>query len=87
MRMLSEFEAKNLQALRKLEDKDKVTVLPFPDDVLKKLHKMTKEVLEEQAAKDPTFKKVYDAYEAFSKDNNSWNKLSEAAYQHAKNLK
>ena len=85
--MLSQFEAQNLTALRKLKEQDKVTVLPFPDDVLKELHKMTKEVLDEEAAKDPTFKKVYDAYETFSKDNDGWNALSEAAYQHARNLK
>jgi TRAP-type mannitol/chloroaromatic compound transport system substrate-binding protein len=87
VQMLSEFEAQNLAALQKLKEKDKVEVLPFPDDVLKELHKMTKEVLEEQAAKDPAFKKVYDAFEAFSKDNDSWNSLSEAAYQRARNLK
>ena len=84
--MLSQFEAKNLQALRKLKEQDHVEVLPFPDDVLKALKGYTKEVLDEQSAADPEFKKVYDAYTAFSKDNDSWNALSEAAYQHAKNL-
>ena len=85
--MLSQFEAQNLAALRKLKEEDKVQVLPFPDDVLKELHKMTNEVLDEEAAKDPTFKKVYEAYQSFSKDNDGWNALSEAAYQHARNLK
>jgi len=84
--MLSQFEAKNLQALRKLKEQDHVEVLPFPDDVLKALKGYTKEVLDEQSAVDPEFKKVYDAYTAFSKDNDSWNALSEAAYTHARNL-
>jgi TRAP-type mannitol/chloroaromatic compound transport system substrate-binding protein len=84
--MLSQFEAKNLAALKELKEKYKVEVYPFPDDVLKALHGYTKEVLEEEAAKDATFKRVYEAYEAFMKDNDAWNKLSEAAYQKARNL-
>jgi len=83
---LSQFEAKNLEALRKLKEEHKVQVLPFPDDVIKALKGYTKEVLEEQAAADPEFKRVYEAYSAFSKDNDAWNALSEAAYYRAKNL-
>ena len=85
--MLSQFEAKNLAALRKLKEEHKVEVYPFPDDVIKALRGFTKEVLEEQSASDPEFKKVYDAYTAFSNDNDGWNVLSEAAYQRARNLK
>jgi len=84
--MLSQFEAKNLAALKRLKEEHKVQVLPFPDDVLKQLKAYTKEVLDEQAASDPEFKKVYEAYEAFSKDNDAWNALSEAAYHKARNL-
>ena len=84
--MLSQFEAKNLEALRKLKEQHKVQVLPFPDDVIKALKGFTKEALEEQSAADPEFKRVYDAYTAFSKDNDAWNVLSEAAYQRARNL-
>jgi len=85
--MLSQFEAKNLTALRKLKEEHKVEVYPFPDDVLKALKGFTKEVLEEQSAVDPEFKKVYEAYTAFSNDNDGWNTLSEAAYHRARNLK
>ena len=84
--MLSEFEAKNLAALRKLKVEHKVEVLAFPDDVIKALKGFTTEVLEEQAAADPEFKKVYEAYTVFSKDNDSWNALSEAAYQRARTM-
>ncbi|WP_455207055.1 TRAP transporter substrate-binding protein [Kaarinaea lacus] len=84
--MLSQFEARNLEALRKLKEEYKVEVLPFPDDVIGALKGFTKEVLEEQSATDPEFKKVYEAYSAFSKDNDGWNLLSEAAYQRARTL-
>ena len=85
--MLSQFEAKNLEALRTLKEDHKVEVLPFPDDVIKALKGFTKEVLEEQSAADPEFKKVYEVYTAFSNDNDGWNTLSEAAYHPARNLK
>lgn len=84
--MLSQFEAKNLAALRRLTEQHQVEVIPFPDDVIKELKRLTKEVLDEQSSKDPVFKKIHDAYQAFSKDNDGWNALSEAAYQKARNL-
>ena len=84
--MLSQFEAKNLAALRKLKEQHNVQVFPFPDDVIKQLKALTVEVLNEQAANDPEFDKVYKAYQAFSKDNDGWNALSEAAYQKARSL-
>jgi TRAP-type mannitol/chloroaromatic compound transport system substrate-binding protein len=84
--MLSQFEAKNLEALQRIKEEHNVEVLPFPDDVLKSLHKFTDEVLAEQAANDPEFKRVYEAYTKFSQNNDSWSALSEAAYQRARNL-
>jgi len=85
--MLAQFEAKNLAALRILKEKHKVEVLSFPDEVLLALKKYTKEVLQEKAANDPEFEKIYRDYVTFSADNDSWNTLSEAAYQRAKTLK
>ena len=84
--MLSQFEAKNLATLRKLKEKHNVEVIPFPDDVLMALKKHTAEVMKEQADADPEFKKVYEAYTAFSADNDQWNALSEAAYHQARKL-
>jgi TRAP-type mannitol/chloroaromatic compound transport system substrate-binding protein len=84
--MLSQFEANNLAALKKLRDEHNVEIHPFPDDVINELHNLTVEVLEEEAEKDETFKRVYNAYSAFSADNDRWNTLSEAAYQKARGL-
>ncbi|MCK4587646.1 MAG: ABC transporter substrate-binding protein, partial [Gammaproteobacteria bacterium] len=82
--MLAQFEAKNLAALRTLKDKHKVQVYAFPDEVITALHNMTKEVLEEESAKDADFKRIYEAYQAFMVDNDGWSELSEAAYQKAR---
>jgi len=82
--MLNQFEARNMQALRRLKDEYKVQVLPFPDDVLAELHRLTGEVMDEEAAKDPAFKKVYENYRRFMADHDEWGQLSEAAYQRAR---
>lgn len=81
--MLSEFEAKNLQALRTLQEKYKVQVRRFPEEVLRELRKMTKDVLDEEASKDAEFKRVYDAYSAFQSTHRDWSELSEVAYAQA----
>lgn len=82
--MLNQFEARNMQALRRLKDEHGVRVLPFPDDVLAELHRLTGEVLDEEAAKDPAFKKVYENYRGFMTGHDEWGQLSEAAYQRAR---
>ncbi len=82
--MLNQFEARNMQALHRLKDEHRVQVLPFPDDVLAELHRLTGEVLDEESAKDPAFKKVYENYRAFMADHDEWGQLSEAAYQRAR---
>jgi TRAP-type mannitol/chloroaromatic compound transport system substrate-binding protein len=84
--MLSEFEAKNLSALQELQNKYHVKTYPFPDDVIRTLHKYSREVLKENAAKDPKFNRVYTAYEKFAANNSAWNEISEAAYARALKL-
>jgi len=83
--MLSEFEARNLEALHELKTKHKVKVLAFPDDVLKTLKKFTHKILEAEAAKDAKFKKIYQSYNRFRDNNDAWGDISEAA--HARTLK
>ena len=84
--MLSEFESKNLEALRELQTKYKVKTYEYPKDVVATLRKYAKEVMEENAAKDKTFKKVYKAYESFRTNNDAWSEISEAAYAKVRKL-
>ena len=84
--MLSEFEARNLEALKTLENKYKVKTYVFPDAVIKHLHRFTNDVLNEEADKDKVFKKVYAAYEKFSATHDAWSEISEAAYSRARIL-
>lgn len=84
--MLSEFEAKNLEALHELKVKHKVNALLFPDDVIKTLRKLTKTTLDAEAAENADFKRIYKAYNTFRDSNDAWSDISEAAYARALKL-
>jgi len=80
---LSKFEALNIKALRELKEEHHVKVLAFPPTVLKELNRLTQVALDEEAAKDASFKKVYEAYKQFQADNTAWNAISDDAYSKA----
>lgn len=80
LQMFSEMEQKNLSALQELKNRPGIQLHRFPDDVLTKLKSLTDETLAEEAANDPKFKRVYDAYEAFRKKDDAWSDVSEKAY-------
>jgi TRAP-type mannitol/chloroaromatic compound transport system substrate-binding protein len=58
----------------------KVKVLPFPKDVLDLAFKTSMALYEEVGAKNPNWKKVYDDYSAFRKEQNLWFRFTEAKY-------
>ena len=80
VRMLSEMEQKNLSALQELKAREGVQIHRFPSDVLAKLKSLTDETLAEEAAANPKFKAIYDAYNAFRNQNDAWSAISENAY-------
>lgn len=77
----AQMEFHNQKALTELRTKKNIQILEFPEDVLKEFKRLTKETLDEEAAANPKFKRVYDAYETFRTHYQSWDKLSEEAYQ------
>lgn len=79
--MHAEFEARNQEALQELKEKHPhIEILQFPEEVLTELKRLTDETLEEEAAKDPAFKEVYENYKAFSEQNAELKALTESAY-------
>lgn len=80
--MHAEFDVLNQQALQELKEKHKnVEILQFPDDVMDEFKRLTAEVLNEEAANDPVFRKVYENYAAFHRQNLEWDNLSDGAYR------
>ncbi|MBN2568838.1 MAG: TRAP transporter substrate-binding protein [Deltaproteobacteria bacterium] len=74
-----EFEAGNAKAIQGLLDSKKVELRKFPDDVIKLLKKHSIDIMNEAAAKDPSYKKIYDAAKAYNKMYNSWENVTKFA--------
>ncbi len=82
--MHAEFDVLNQQALQELKEKHThVEILEFPKEVMGEFKRLTNEVLEEQSANDPVFKKVYENYKTFREQNDDWDALSDGAYRNA----
>ncbi|MFQ5661474.1 MAG: TRAP transporter substrate-binding protein [Gammaproteobacteria bacterium] len=79
-------EYRNSQALQELNQKKNIELLEFPADVLAELKQLTAATLQEEAARDPDFKRVYAAYSKFRAKYAEWNKLSDEPYQRSLQL-
>ncbi|MBF0169872.1 MAG: TRAP transporter substrate-binding protein DctP [Nitrospinae bacterium] len=83
---LSEFEAKNGDALKELTGKYAVQVIRHDDATLKALARLTDQTLDGLGAKNKAFAEVRDAYRGFMKKIAPWTAVGESAYTHAKGL-
>ncbi len=77
--MLASYDAKNPPALGRLLDKG-VQLRPFPDDIMEAAEQNTFDLLEEHAAADATYNKVYQAYKKWRADSYRWFGTAEQAY-------
>jgi TRAP-type mannitol/chloroaromatic compound transport system substrate-binding protein len=86
MDMISEYTARNNQALDTLINKHKVQLLPLPEEVLKKLKVLADEVVNELATKDAMSKKIFDSVMGFRSQVTQWGAISEQAFLKARSL-
>lgn len=84
--MLSEFTMRNNRALVELVSKHNVKLMRFPDNVLKKMGQLSRDVVAEVAEKDPMSKKVYESFNAFRSESVDWSKIGEEGYSLARSL-
>jgi len=79
----AETEAKNFEAMNEMLTKYGVTNRRWSDDVLKTMEKIWLEVLAEESAADPLFKKVADSYLKFRGEYKKWGDAQalKASYQ------
>jgi len=73
-------EYHNTKALQELRTRQNVEILEFPAEVIRELKALTVITLEEEAAKDADFKRVYDSYQQFRGEYAKWSEISEDAY-------
>lgn len=86
MDMISEYTARNNQALDVLVNKHNIKVLPFPDQVLKILRQVSDQVIQELVDKDPQAKKIYASVSKFRQQVSQWSVISEQAFLTARTL-
>lgn len=77
--MLAKYDAKNPQALANLLGSD-VKLRPFPDEVLEACFKASVETYEEESAKNPKFKKVFDDWKVFRNNEAQWFNVAEQSF-------
>jgi TRAP-type mannitol/chloroaromatic compound transport system substrate-binding protein len=77
MHTYAETEAKNPPVMQEMKDKHKVTNRRWSDDDLRVFEKAWLEVLAEESAKDPLFKKVADHYLSWRKTYKVWGDAQE----------
>jgi TRAP-type mannitol/chloroaromatic compound transport system substrate-binding protein len=82
--MLAEYTTRNNDALQTLVNKQKVDLRKFPDDVLSELKKLSDQVVEELADRDPFSGKVYQSFKAYRDKVVNYHKISEQAYMDAR---
>jgi TRAP-type mannitol/chloroaromatic compound transport system substrate-binding protein len=73
----AETEARQFEVMAELRAKQGVQIKRWPDDVLKAFEKAWLEVLAEESAKDPLFKKVADSYLGFREKYQIWGQAQE----------
>jgi len=78
--MLSEFTARNNQALQTLVNEHNVQLREFPKPVLDKLRAISVEVVEELARENEQAAQVYQSYRQFQQQVLAWHDISERAY-------
>ena len=77
--MQARYDAKNPAALKSLV-KAGVKVLPFPKPVLDEAFKQSMQLYDELSAKNPNWKKVYEDYSAFRREQNLWFRFAESSF-------
>ena len=65
-------EAQNFKAMEEMKKKHGVIVKRWPDSTLALFEKAWREVVEEESAKDPVFKKVADSYFSYREEYKIW---------------
>ncbi|NLR73835.1 MULTISPECIES: TRAP transporter substrate-binding protein [Leeia] len=78
--MMAEYDAKNPQALVRLIQND-VKVRAYPHDILSAAQKEAFQLYEEEAAKNPKFKKIYDDWKKFRTLQHGWFRLAEGTME------
>jgi TRAP-type mannitol/chloroaromatic compound transport system substrate-binding protein len=78
--VLAKYDADNAAALRRLVANG-TQLRPFSREMMQAAYKATFELYDEISAKNPKFKKVYEAWKAFREDAYLWFRVAENTFE------
>jgi len=78
--MMAKYDAKNVPALERLV-KNGVKLHQFSTDILKAAQQAAYELYEDEAGKNPAWKKIYEPWKKFRSDQFLWHRVQEFAYE------
>jgi TRAP-type mannitol/chloroaromatic compound transport system substrate-binding protein len=78
--MQAEYDARNPKALARLQ-KNGAKVHTFSKEIMDTAYKHSMDVMEEEAAKNAKFKKIYEPWKKFRHEQNLWASVAEASMQ------
>jgi TRAP-type mannitol/chloroaromatic compound transport system, periplasmic component len=79
VRMMAEYDHRNPAALDRLLDEG-TTLRRFPDGVMERAQTVTTQLLEDNAAGNPQYRKIYEAYKDAREDAYRWFGTAEMGY-------
>ena len=79
VRMLASYDQKNPKALERLVEGG-TEMRRFPTGVMERAQEVTQQLLQDEAAADPTYRKIYESYRSFREDAYRWFGGPEFAY-------
>jgi TRAP-type mannitol/chloroaromatic compound transport system substrate-binding protein len=78
--MMAKYDSKNVPALQRLV-KNGVKLHQFSAEILKAAQKAAYELYEDEAAKNPSWKKIYEPWKKFRAEQFLWHRVQEFAYE------
>jgi TRAP-type mannitol/chloroaromatic compound transport system substrate-binding protein len=78
--MMAKYDATNVPALERLV-KNGVKLHQFSTDILKAAQQAAYELYEDEAGKNPAWKKMYEPWKKFRSDQFLWHRVQEFAYE------
>ena len=85
-RMTAEYTARNAMSLEQLKAEGKVELRRFPDDVMRQLRELTREVVNDLVARDPVAARINESFTKFRDTVGAWTKISEQAMLETRSL-
>ena len=77
--MIARYDALNPEALQRLVDGG-VSLRPFSDEILEAARTAAFELMNENAAADPAYRRIFDSWDAFRDSSFRWFSTAEQAY-------